>query len=196
MLYTHLRVGISKERLFAPWFSSLFCGELQGTHGEVASRVLDQVFAQGIDTLFGVGLALLRANQVRLLDLDWGSAVALIHKQDRMLDVYNTVPSSSSSAPGCTSVNHSFMADVQLVRQALITTAELDTYALEFHQQLERASQPLRELANQQRANSLLEQQIQQLEREAALGRTTYQELSQQVVRSQWARDQVGEQLV
>lgn len=177
---------MNKELLFARWFLSLFCG-LEVGHGGVASRVLDTVLAQGIDALFGFGLALLRANEARLLRLGWEAAVALI--QSNMLDVYTT-PSSA-----CISL-HSFMADVTFARQTLITPHALDSYALEFQQQLERASQPLQEVANQRRANSVLEQQIKQLERDVALGQTTCQELRQQVVRSQQARDEVGEQLV
>lgn len=76
--------GIRSNMYASQWFLTLFAYKFPL---EMVYRIYDTLFAEGIDCLFRIGLALLAKNQVTLLSLDFDHLVTFL-KED-LLDVYD-----------------------------------------------------------------------------------------------------------
>lgn len=99
-LHAHLvRQGVKTSMYASPWFLTAFCYRFPL---ELAFRVLDMVFLEGLDCLFRFAVLLLKKNEKTLLSFDFENAVLFL--KERILDVYR-VPVSEDEVSESASAN-------------------------------------------------------------------------------------------
>lgn len=208
-LHTHLvRQGVKSSMYAVPWLMTLFCYRFPL---EVAYRVLDVVFAEGIDSIFRFALLLLEKNEDALLGLDFDKAALFL--KDHVLDVY-CVPidvdepsgdpaaekeQDSRSRAVCDKASTTFAVTAFFADAAdmaeKIGTEQLDKYAAEHQAQLDQTSAPLQNLEALRQSTWRLAAKVRELEQDAESQQLAHVELMKQVVGATLARDEVAEQL-
>ncbi|KAJ3071151.1 GTPase-activating protein [Quaeritorhiza haematococci] len=123
--------GIVSSMYASQWFMTLFAYRFPL---DIVFRIMDIVFAEGIETMFRFALALLKKNQDHLLTLDFESLLEFL--KNGLFDVY--VSSNSVNA---------LIQDASAVR---VTKSRLDKLALEFDE-LQKKNDPERLEAQQLR---------------------------------------------
>ncbi|KAL9934765.1 hypothetical protein V8E36_006540 [Tilletia maclaganii] len=204
LLHRHLtRQGVKSSMYAAQWFMTR---DSYRFPLELVYRILDSVFAEGIETLFRFSIALMQRNEEKLLSLGFEAAVQFL--KDSLFDAYlrddlsgdeppNT-PNLSTSGPAAGSMvtNHyqtaRFVTDAYEVR---ITPYQLDSYAAEFEEHVRKANAHRREVDALRLVNRNLSAKIKDLEVQLTQVNNEHVDLVKQVVMAKLEKDEIAEEL-
>ncbi|KAK0537986.1 GTPase-activating protein [Tilletia horrida] len=208
LLHKHLvRQGVKSSMYAAQWFMTLlYVSESSYRFPlELVYRILDSVFAEGIETLFRFSIALMQRNEDRLLSLNFERAVQFL--KDNLFDAYlredpeedaPRTPKMSSSGPAVGSATASkyhtaaFVTDAYQVR---ITPHQLDAYAAEFEEHVRKANAHRREVDALRLVNRNLSAKIKELEVQLTQVNNEHVDLVKQVVMAKLEKDEIAEEL-
>ncbi|CAD6885326.1 unnamed protein product [Tilletia controversa] len=203
LIHKHLvRQGVKSSMYAAQWFMT--CDSYRFPL-ELVYRILDSVFAEGIESLFRFSIALMQRNEEKLLSLDFEGAVHFL--KDNLFEVYlregsqaeaPRAPKTSSSGPSAGSATASkyrtsqFVADAYEVR---ITPHQLDGYAHEFEDHVRKANAHRREVDALRLVNRNLAAKVKELETQLNQISNEHVDLVKQVVMSKLEKDEIAEEL-
>jgi hypothetical protein len=186
VLHAHfLRRGIKSSMYASQWFMTLFSYRFPL---ELVYRILDSIFAEGIEAMLRFALALLQRNEEKLLTLDFEDC--LDHLKLHLVDVYITKgPDGQKSAVR----TGEFVCDAFRVRLSQHT---LDTYANEFFEQARVANERQIELDALRMVNRNLRLKVQSLEEQLQHVSAEHVDLVKRVVLEKLSQEEMAEELV
>ncbi|KAJ1579384.1 hypothetical protein NDA11_005253 [Ustilago hordei] len=222
LLHRHLvRQGVKSSMFASQWFMTLFSYRFPL---EFVYRILDSVFAEGVEALFRFAIALMKKNEEKLLQLNFDKAVEFLKLQ--LFECYRR-PDCSSSQDGedaedktaiqpsrqvrlsTQSTNSSISANGstqkpqyrtnEFVRDAFeikITPFLLDTYAGEFDVQVRAANAHRREVEALRLVNRNLASRVKALEEQLNSVNAEHVEMVKDVVMAKIAKEEMAEELV
>lgn len=187
LLHRHLtRHGVKTSMYASQWFMTLFSYRFPL---DFVYRVLDSVFAEGIEAVFRFALALMRRNEDALVGLGFEGALAYLKGSD-MWEGYRRA-SSSPEEP-------SFDVDL-FAREAYtvqLSPFTLDGYAAEFEEQVKAANAHRREVEALRLVNRNLAARVASLEEQLQQNQTEHVDLVKQVVMSKVAKEEMEMELI
>nr|XP_018266772.1 uncharacterized protein I303_00748 [Kwoniella dejecticola CBS 10117]OBR88930.1 hypothetical protein I303_00748 [Kwoniella dejecticola CBS 10117] len=160
LLHTHLvRQGVKSSIYAAQWFMTLFSYRFPLS---LVYRVLDIVFAEGIEAIFRFSLALLKKSENRLLELEFEQILNFL--QSDLFEVYRVPDPISGSENGSIRGEeeeewraNDFVRDAYEIR---ITPFMLDSYASEWEEQQKSQNRHALEVDTLRNANRNLSAQV------------------------------------
>ncbi|SPO39895.1 related to GYP5 - GTPase-activating protein (GAP) [Pseudozyma flocculosa] len=180
---------------------------------ELVYRILDSVFAEGVEALFRFALALMKRNEEELLKLNFDSAVSFLKQS--LFDVYlksdEAAPemAASGDAPAASDAPSAEQGDApkrkkvyntnEFVRDAFqikITPFMLDSYASEFDEQVRAANAHRREVEALRLVNRNLAARVKALEDQLNSVNKEHVDLVKSVVMAKIAKEEMAEELV
>ncbi|OCF45157.1 hypothetical protein I317_00959 [Kwoniella heveanensis CBS 569] len=200
LLHTHfVRKGVKSSIYAAQWFMTLFSYRFPLS---LVYRVLDIVFAEGIEAIFRFSLALLKKSEDQLLELEFEQI--LNYLQSDLFEVYRVDDSKrdgEGEGGGGGGDPHSeeewkaneFVRDAYEIR---ITPFMLDSYASEWEEQLRSQNRHALEVDQLRNANRNLSAQVKQLEASLATMNQEHVELVRQLVMSKIEKEETENELV
>lgn len=167
---------------------------------EVVYRILDSIFAEGIEAMFRFALALLQKNEEKLLTLDFEECLNFLKLN--LVDAYmvrlspltQTQPEEDGEKKGEPHVRTG-----ELVRDAFavkISPHTLDTFANEFFDQAKSANERTIEMDALRMVNRNLRLKVQALEEELNQVSSEHVDLIKRVVMSKLSQEEMAEELV
>lgn len=223
LLYRHLvRQGVKSSMYASQWFMTLFSYRFPL---DFVYRILDSVFAEGVEALFRFAIALMKRNEERLLELNFDKAVEFLKME--LFECYRRTPSPSdtssqtllngggedagnatpsgevrsshsSSSATASSTKSSYRTN-EFVRDAFevkITPFILDTYAAEFDVQVRAANAHRREVEALRLVNRNLASRVKALEEQLNSVNAEHVEMVKDVVMAKIAKEEMAEELV
>ncbi|KAL4401531.1 GTPase-activating protein [Malassezia pachydermatis] len=185
-LYMHLlRRGIKSSMYASQWFMTLFSYRFPL---EVVYRILDSIFAEGIEAMFRFALALMSKNEAKLLELDFEGCLEFL--KDYLIDVYTN--EKTEGKPESVRIG-------ELVRDAFkikIPQYTLDAYANEFYDQAKQANERQVEMEALRLVNRNLQMRVQSLEEQLSHLNAEHVDLVKRVVMEKLSHDEMAEELV
>ncbi|KAN0060790.1 GTPase-activating protein [Thecaphora frezii] len=214
LLHMHLiRQGVKSSMYASQWFMTLFSYRFPL---DLVYRILDSVFAEGVEALFRFALALMKKNEDALLKLNFDSAVAFLKQS--LFDIYlkseESVPTSpvaaesaedgdttatTITADGVRSKRKKIYKTNEFVRDAFqikITPFMLDSYASEFDEQVRAANAHRREVEALRLVNRNLAARVKALEDQLNSVNKEHVDLVKSVVMAKIAKEEMAEELV
>ncbi|PWY98258.1 hypothetical protein BCV70DRAFT_152642, partial [Testicularia cyperi] len=222
LLFRHLtRQGVKSSMYASQWFMTLFSYRFPL---DLVYRVLDSVFAEGVEALFRFAIALMRKNEERLLELPFDQAVNFLKLE--LFECYRKKPlhaegssngSESRKSTGLETENGEAASSVSIgtpteakpasseyrtnefVRDAFqikITPFMLDGYASEFDQQVRAANAHRREVEALRLVNRNLAARVKALEDQLNSVNAEHVEMVKDVVMAKIAKEEMAEELV
>ncbi|EPQ30179.1 uncharacterized protein PFL1_02295 [Pseudozyma flocculosa PF-1] len=211
LLHMHLvRQGVKSSMYASQWFMTLFSYRFPL---ELVYRILDSVFAEGVEALFRFALALMKRNEEELLKLNFDSAVSFLKQS--LFDVYlksdEAAPemAASGDAPAASDAPSAEQGDApkrkkvyntnEFVRDAFqikITPFMLDSYASEFDEQVRAANAHRREVEALRLVNRNLAARVKALEDQLNSVNKEHVDLVKSVVMAKIAKEEMAEELV
>ncbi|WVF66115.1 hypothetical protein IAT40_000854 [Kwoniella sp. CBS 6097] len=203
LLHTHfVRKGVKSSIYAAQWFMTLFSYRFPLS---LVYRVLDIVFAEGIEAIFRFSLALLKKSEDKLLELEFEHILNFL--QSDLFEVYRVDESKrdgeyiGGEGGGSGGDPHSeeewkaneFVRDAYEIR---ITPFMLDSYASEWEEQLRSQNRHALEVDQLRNANRNLSAQVKQLEASLATMNQEHVELVRQLVMSKIEKEETENELV
>ncbi|WVQ93745.1 hypothetical protein IAU59_000822 [Kwoniella sp. CBS 9459] len=200
LLHTHLvRKGVKSSIYAAQWFMTLFSYRFPLS---LVYRVLDIVFAEGIEAIFRFSLALLKKSEDKLLELEFEQILNFL--QSDLFEVYRVDEAKrdgEGEGGGSGGDPHSeeewktneFVRDAYEIR---ITPFMLDSYASEWEEQLRSQNRHALEVDQLRNANRNLSSQVKQLEASLATMNQEHVELVRQLVMSKIEKEETENELV
>lgn len=189
LLHRHLtRQGVKTSHYATQWFMTLFSYRFPL---EFVYRVLDSVFAEGIEAIFRFAVGLMSGAEEDLLKLNFEQALAYL-KNTKIFDQYKTEPTDGGS------VAETYDVD-RFARQAYavqIHSSSLDGYAAEFEESVKAATAHRRELEAARIVNRNLAAKVAELEDQLEKIQGEHVELVKDVVLSKVAKEETEEELV
>ncbi|KIR63610.1 hypothetical protein I314_03014 [Cryptococcus bacillisporus CA1873] len=196
LLHTHfVRKGVKSSMYASQWFMTLFSYRFPLS---LVYRVLDIVFAEGIEAVFRFSLALLKKSEEKLVQLDFEQILHFL--QADLFEVYRAPPpppvenSAGEAAAGDgkedgQDVEEEWMAN-EFVRDAFkirITPLMLDAYASEWEEQCRDQNRHAIELDQLRNVNRNLSSQVNQehveLVRQLVMNKIEKEEMENELVR-------------
>lgn len=201
LLHRHLtRHGVKTSMYASQWFMTLFSYRFPL---EFVYRVLDAVFAEGIEAIFRYALALMQRSEDVLVGLNFEQSLAYL-KGTAIFDVYRAEPSNQDDEiahdekGGVEASSSSF--DVNLfARDAYsvqISPFTLDGYAAEFDEQVKAANAHRREVEALRLVNRNLAAKVASLEEQLQQISAEHVDLVKQAVMSKIAKEEMEEDLI
>ncbi|OCF59563.1 hypothetical protein L486_02233 [Kwoniella mangroviensis CBS 10435] len=195
LLHTHfVRQGVKSSIYAAQWFMTLFSYRFPLS---LVYRVLDIVFAEGIEAIFRFSLALLKKSEDKLLELDFEQILNFL--QSDLFEVYRVHGNSSPIASASRSEEEEEWKANEFVRDAYeirITPFMLDSYASEWDEQQKNQNRHALEIDTLRNANRNLSAQVKQLESSLATMNQEHVELVRQLVMSKIEKEETENELV
>ncbi|WWD09014.1 hypothetical protein V865_007130 [Kwoniella europaea PYCC6329] len=196
LLHTHfVRQGVKSSIYAAQWFMTLFSYRFPLS---LVYRVLDTVFAEGIEAIFRFSLALLKKSEDKLLELEFEQILNFL--QSDLFQVYRVHGGNSSPAgSGSRSEEEEEWKANEFVRDAYeirITPFMLDSYASEWDEQQKNQNRHALEIDTLRNANRNLSAQVKQLESSLATMNQEHVELVRQLVMSKIEKEEIENELV
>ncbi|WRT63762.1 uncharacterized protein IL334_000687 [Kwoniella shivajii] len=191
LVHTHfVRQGVKSSIYAAQWFMTLFSYRFPLS---LVYRVLDIVFAEGIEAIFRFSLALLKKSEDKLLELEFEQILNFL--QSDLFEVYRVEGMSTSD------ISHEeeewkaneFVRDAYEIR---ITPFMLDSYASEWEEQQKSQNRHAQEVDTLRNANRNLSTQVKQLEASLATMNQEHVELVRQLVMSKIEKEETENELV
>ncbi|CAE6510511.1 unnamed protein product [Rhizoctonia solani] len=192
VLHIHfVRQGVKSSMYCSQWFLTMFSYRLPL---DLVFRILDTVFANGIEAIFGFSLVLLHNNEEKILKLKFDQILEYL--KGPLFDSYK-IPesqrSSSSSSP-------EYKAD-EFVQDAFKTSRSftpfmLDSYAGEYQAKIKAENAHQEEMDALRTINRNLSQHVKQLEASLAQINTEHCALVKQLVMSKLEQEELEGQLV
>ncbi|WWC66780.1 uncharacterized protein I206_100685 [Kwoniella pini CBS 10737] len=196
LLHTHLvRQGVKSSIYAAQWFMTLFSYRFPLS---LVYRVLDIVFAEGIEAIFRFSLALLKKSENQLLELEFEQILNFL--QSDLFEVYriseNEIEKPDAKTGGGDEEEwkaNDFVRDAYEIR---ITPFMLDSYASEWEEQQKNQNRHALEVDTLRNANRNLSSQVKQLEASLATINQEHVELVRQLVMSKIEKEEIENELV
>ncbi|TKY84570.1 hypothetical protein EX895_006472 [Sporisorium graminicola] len=210
LLHRHLvRQGVKSSMYASQWFMTLFSYRFPL---EFVYRILDSVFAEGVEALFRFAIALMRRNEERLLEMGFDQAVQFLKMElfecyrrptegvvasgEVRASVHSTSSASSSSAAAACKPSYrtnEFVRDAFAVK---ITPFILDSFAAEFDVQVRAANAHRREVEALRLVNRNLAARVKALEEQLNSVNAEHVEMVKDVVMAKIAKEEMAEELV
>lgn len=219
LLHRHLvRQGVKSSMYASQWFMTLFSYRFPL---DFVYRILDSVFAEGVEALFRFAIALMKKSEEKLLDMNFEQAVNFLKMElfecyrrsdsngvhsgedgDRTAEqpsgqVRSSIQSSTSSS-SANKAKPSYRTN-EFVRDAFevkITPFILDTYAGEFDAQVRAANAHRREVEALRLVNRNLSARVKALEEQLNSVNAEHVEMVKDVVMAKIAKEEMAEELV
>ncbi|PWN43716.1 hypothetical protein IE81DRAFT_66491 [Ceraceosorus guamensis] len=192
LLYRHLvRQGIKSSMYASSWFMTLFAYRMPLG---IIYRVLDSVFAEGIEALFRFAIALMKKNEDRLLTLGFDEAIPLLAVN--VADVYRRADPPGSERLSAGKAEYRVNEFVRDAFQVHITPLMLDQYAAEFEEQVKAANAHRREVEALRLVNRNLSAKVKALEEQLTQVNAEHVDLVKSVVMAKLAKEEMAEELV
>lgn len=214
LLHRHLvRQGVKTSMYASQWFMTLFSYRFPL---EFVYRILDSVFAEGIEAIFRFAVALMRRSEDALLELTFEDILEYL-KGPQLLDHYRT-PSDSSAGPGAVAMTaegeteddssppsssragagpvfdvNAFACDAYAMG---ISPFTLDGYAAEYDERTRAANAHRREVEALRLVNRNLAAKVASLEEQLQQISAEHVDLVKQVVMSKIAKEEMEEELI
>lgn len=169
------------------WFMTLFSYRFPL---DFVYRVLDSVFAEGIEAIFRFALALMRRNEDALINLSFEHALAYLKGSD-MWDGYEVASGRNDASPRYDV--DSFAREAYSVQ---ISPFTLDGYAAEFEEQVKAANAHRREVEALRLVNRNLAARVASLEEQLQQNQTEHVDLVKDAVMSKIAKEEMEEELI
>ena len=216
LLHRHLvRQGVKSSMYASQWFMTLFSYRFPL---DFVYRILDSVFAEGVEALFRFAIALMKKNEERLLEMQFDAAVNFLKMElfecyrrpdapeettaadqsngEARTSVQST--GSASHSTGSTKSKPSYRTN-EFVRDAFdvkITPFILDTFAGEFDVQVRAANAHRREVEALRLVNRNLASRVKALEDQLNSLNAEHVEMVRDVVMAKIAKEEMAEELV
>ncbi|KDN52516.1 RabGAP/TBC [Tilletiaria anomala UBC 951] len=187
LLHMHLvRIGIKSSMYASQWFMTLFSYRFPL---DLVYRILDSVFAEGVEALFRFALALMEKNEDTLLKLNFENCLTFL--KENLFDLYQKDEWDEKGK--ALYRTNDFVQDAFQIR---VMSYNLDQYASEFEEQVRAANAHRREVEALRLVNRNLAAKVKELEENAAAQSAEHVELVKQVVMANLAKDEMAEELV
>lgn len=213
LLHRHLvRQGVKSSMYASGWIMTLFTYR---SPLSICFRILDSVFAEGIEAIFRFALALMKKNEDQLLQMSFDEAVPLL--AGRIFDIYRRDPLQDSGEDGARTPDANVSPDGngqpqsstdssqneykvgEFVRDAFefkITPFMLDSYASDFAEQVRAATAHRREIETLKIENRSLQIRVKSLEDQLGAVQQEHVDLVKNVVMSKLAKEEMAEELM
>ncbi|RSH81499.1 GTPase-activating protein [Saitozyma podzolica] len=179
-----LRKGIKSSMFASQWFMTLFSYRFPLA---LVYRVLDIVFAEGVEAIFRFSLALLKKSEDTLVDMEFEEILNFL--QTDLFEMYRVGDSEGEEEWKA----NEFVRDAYEIR---ITPFMLDSYEAE-HEELCRAqNRHAQELDQLRNANRNLSGQVKQLEASLSTMNQEHVELVRQLVMCKIEKEETENELV
>lgn len=188
LLHRHLtRQGIKASMYASQWFMTLFSYRFPL---DFVYRVLDSVFAEGLEAVFRFALSLMKKSEDCLVDLNFEQALAYLKGSD-IVDMYK-VADADAATEKLYDVD-AFARDAFTVQ---VTPYMLDGYATEFEESVRVANAHRREVEALRLVNRNLAARVASLEEQLQQISAEHVDLVKQAVMSKVAKEEMEEDLV
>ncbi|ODN76152.1 hypothetical protein L202_06074 [Cryptococcus amylolentus CBS 6039] len=193
LVHTHfVRKGVKSSMYASQWFMTLFSYRFPLS---LVYRVLDIVFAEGIEAIFRFSLALLKKSEAKLVSLEFEQILNYLQT-----DLYEVYKDSAQDEPakGGEDDDGMWRAD-EFVTDAFeirITPLMLDAYASEWEEQCRAANRHAMEVDHLRNINRTLSGQVKQLEGSLAAMNQEHVHLVRQLVMSKIEKEETENELV
>lgn len=188
LLHRHLtRQGIKASMYATQWFMTLFSYRFPL---DLVYRILDSVFAEGIEAIFRFAMALMQRSEEALLELNFEQALAYL-KGSSVFDVYKVNATPAADPP-----RYNVDAFAQEAYAVQITPYMLDGYAAEFEEQVKAANAHRREVEALRLVNRNLASRVASLEEQLQQINAEHVDLVKEAVMSKIAKEEMEEELV
>ncbi|AAW46271.1 hypothetical protein CNBK2500 [Cryptococcus deneoformans B-3501A] len=202
LLHTHfVRKGVKSSMYASQWFMTLFSYRFPLS---LVYRVLDIVFAEGIEAVFRFSLALLKKSEEKLVQLDFEEILQFL--QADLFQVYRASTENGDGDAGAGDgkkdghdVEEEEWKANEFVRDAFkirITPLMLDAYASEWEERCRDQNRHAIELDQLRNANRNLSSQVKQLEASLAAINQEHVELVRRLVMSNIEKEEMENELV
>ncbi|WFD42125.1 GTPase-activating protein [Malassezia psittaci] len=197
LLHMHfVRRGIKSSMYASQWFMTRTSYRFPL---EVVYRILDSVFAEGIEAMFRFALALLHKNESRLLTLEFEEC--LNYLKLNLLDAYMVCTALLKQADADKSLSSTkpSVRINELVHDAFaikISPFTLDSLANEFYDQAKSANERTIEMEALRMVNRNLRLKVQSLEEQLNQVSSEHVDLVKRVVMSKLSQEEMAEELV
>lgn len=214
LLHRHLvRQGVKSSMYASGWIMTLFTYR---SPLPICFRILDSVFAEGIEAIFRFALALMKKNEDQLLQMSFDEAVPLL--AGRIFDIYKKdslqnldeedearTPDANATFDGngehrsSTAASQNEYRVGEFVRDAFqfkITPFMLDSYASDFAEQVRVANAHRREIETLKVENRSLQIRVKSLEDQLGAVQQEHVDLVKNVVMSKLAKEEMAEELM
>ncbi|CAE6444615.1 unnamed protein product [Rhizoctonia solani] len=186
-----VRQGIKSSMYCSQWFLTMFSYRLPL---DLVFRIMDTVFANGIEAIFGFSLVLLHNNEEKILKLKFDQILEYL--KGPLFDSYK-IPESERSS---TSSSPEYKAD-QFVQDAFKISRSfspfmLDGYAGEYQAKIKAENAHQEEMDALRTINRNLSQHVKQLEASLAQINTEHCALVKQLVMSKLEQEELEGELV
>lgn len=167
---------------------------------DICFRILDSVFAEGIEALFRFALALMKRNEEELLSMSFEEAVPLLAA--RVFDVYKSSEGeieevAQGEGSGGANVGSGYRVN-DFVREAFemqITPFMLDSFANDFAEQVRVATSHRREIDALKIQNKNLQAKVKSLEDQMGAVQQEHVDLVKSVVMAKLAKEEMAEEV-
>lgn len=186
LLHRHLvRNGVKTSMYASQWFMTLFSYRFPL---DFVYRVLDSIFAEGIEAIFRFAVALMRRSEDALLELNFEGALEYL-KGSQLVEQYKLETQKGGS-------EYDVNAFAQEAYAVDISPFTLDGYAAEFDEQVKAANAHRREVEALRLVNRNLSSKVASLEEQLQQINAEHVDLVKQVVMSKIAREEMEEELI
>ncbi|KAL5631239.1 hypothetical protein ACGC1H_006925 [Rhizoctonia solani] len=193
VLHVHfIRQGIKSSMYCSQWFLTMFSYRLPL---DLVFRIMDTVFANGIEAIFGFSLVLLYNNEEKILKLKFDQILEYL--KGPLFDSYK-VPESERSSTSSTSPEYKadqFVQDAFKISRSF-TPFMLDSYASEYQAKIKAENAHQEEMDALRTINRNLSQHVKQLEASLAQINTEHCALVKQLVMSKLEQEELEGELV
>ncbi|GAC93802.1 hypothetical protein PHSY_001367 [Pseudozyma hubeiensis SY62] len=191
LLHRHLvRQGVKSSMYASQWFMTLFSYRFPL---EFVYRVLDSVFAEGVEALFRFAVSLMKRNEEVMLGMGFDEVVKYL--KGELFECYRREVDGDTTVDGGERGYHTnaFVRDAFEVR---ITPFQLDTYAGEFDTQVRAANAHRREVEALRLVNRNLSARVKALESQLTSLNAEHVDMVKDVVMAKIAKEEMAEELV
>ncbi|KAJ9479987.1 Rab-GAP TBC domain-containing protein [Pseudozyma hubeiensis] len=191
LLHRHLvRQGVKSSMYASQWFMTLFSYRFPL---EFVYRVLDSVFAEGVEALFRFAVSLMKRNEEVMLGMGFDEVVKYL--KGELFGCYRREVDGDTTVDGVEHGYHTnaFVRDAFEVR---ITPFQLDTYAGEFDTQVRAANAHRREVEALRLVNRNLSARVKALEDQLTSLNAEHVDMVKDVVMAKIAKEEMAEELV
>ncbi|KDQ21745.1 hypothetical protein BOTBODRAFT_26172 [Botryobasidium botryosum FD-172 SS1] len=192
VLHIHfVRQGVKSSMYCSQWFLTMFSYRFPL---DIVFRIFDNVFASGVEAIFGFSIVLLQKNEDELLGRSFDQILEYL--KNSVFDAYQTSDpgEGSSTNPG----RATYRADefVQEASQLKITPFMLDSYSSEWEDTVRQRKAHETEMDTLRNINRSLSNQIKTLEASLAQMNADHVDLVKQLVMTKIEKEEMESELV
>ncbi|PKI83169.1 GTPase-activating protein [Malassezia vespertilionis] len=185
LLHMHfVRRGVKSSMYASQWFMTLFSYRFPL---EVVYRILDSIFAEGIDAVFRFAIALLHKSEAELIKLDFEDCLNFLKLH--LIEQYTDTPAASKPHVRVSELMHDAF-------QVKIVPHTLDSYANEFYEQSRALNEHKVEMEALRLVNRNLRLKVHALEEQLHQVNDEHVALVKRVVMSKLSQEDMAEELV